>query len=84
MKKSWCILCAGAAAWILATSGSASALAAGTCSADVARLCPDITPGGGRIAACMKQRESQLSERCRAAFLETQARRRQRQVANKM
>jgi len=37
----------------------------GACRADVAKLCKGIQPGGGRIAMCLKQHESELSPGCR-------------------
>jgi hypothetical protein len=35
------------------------------CRADVQKLCKEVQPGGGRIAACMKQHEQELSPGCR-------------------
>jgi hypothetical protein len=40
----------------------------GACRADVEKLCKGIQPGGGRIAMCMKQHESELSPGCREAI----------------
>jgi len=34
------------------------------CGADVLSYCADVLPGGGRVAACMKQNISKLSARC--------------------
>ena len=36
------------------------------CQADVAKLCPDVKPGGGRVAACLRDHDSQLSDSCKA------------------
>jgi Cysteine rich repeat len=41
------------------------------CKADVEKLCADVKPGGGRIAACMKKNEDKLGEGCRQAIADT-------------
>lgn len=41
---------------------------AGACRNDARSLCAQVQPGGGRIVACLKSRESQLSEACRIAL----------------
>jgi Golgi apparatus protein 1 len=38
------------------------------CGPDAARLCQGIPPGQGRILACLKSREAELSPACRAAM----------------
>ncbi len=42
----------------------------GACRADVQKLCKGVQPGGGRIAACLKQHESELSAPCREKIAE--------------
>lgn len=37
----------------------------GACRADVQKLCKGVHPGGGRIAACLKQHESEISPGCK-------------------
>ncbi len=39
------------------------------CKADVARLCPGVQMGGGRIIACLKERKMEVSVGC-AKFLQ--------------
>jgi hypothetical protein len=38
------------------------------CSNDVKTLCKGVQPGGGRIAQCLKQHETELSEPCKKAM----------------
>jgi len=34
------------------------------CKEDIARLCPGVAPGGGRIIGCLKQHENEVSIGC--------------------
>ena len=43
------------------------------CKADVARLCPGVQMGGGRIIACLKSHDAELSPDCKAALAQTPA-----------
>jgi hypothetical protein len=36
-----------------------------SCEADIARLCKDVPMGSGRIQACLKEHETEVSEACR-------------------
>ena len=35
------------------------------CSADYDRLCSNVTPGGGRVLACLAQQKDKLTPACR-------------------
>jgi hypothetical protein len=61
------ILCAG-----LGAAGGASAQEPG-CKSDLAKFCPQAKPGGGQIAACLKQNAAQLSPSCRARVAQMKA-----------
>jgi hypothetical protein len=36
------------------------------CRTDVQQFCQDVKPGGGRIAACMKEHRQDLSQSCKS------------------
>ena len=36
------------------------------CREDVARICPGVKPGGGRIVSCLQSQADQISEGCKA------------------
>jgi hypothetical protein len=46
----------------------------GACKADVERLCPDVSRGGGAIHDCLTEHESELSPECREDLQRTQQR----------
>jgi hypothetical protein len=53
---------------------SAGALAqAPSCKADLAKFCPQAKPGGGQVAACLKQNAAQLSPSCKQRVSQVQA-----------
>jgi|AraplaDrversion2_2_1032049.scaffolds.fasta_scaffold00369_3 hypothetical protein len=47
------------------------------CKADISRLCPGITPGGGRLIECIKAKKDQLSKPCAATIAKVMASRQQ-------
>ncbi|WKW50768.1 cysteine rich repeat-containing protein [Rhodomicrobium lacus] len=38
------------------------------CAADYFKFCSDVTPGGGRIIACLKSHEKELQPACAAGI----------------
>ena len=38
------------------------------CKADAERICPGIAPGGGKLAACLKEHENDVSIGCAKAL----------------
>jgi Cysteine rich repeat len=46
------------------------------CQSDVQQFCNDVSPGGGRIAQCLRQHESQLSATCQAELAQVRSPRR--------
>jgi len=44
---------------------SAALAAQGPCADDVAKLCKDVTPGSGRVLACLKKNEASVSPACK-------------------
>lgn len=51
------------------------------CTDDVAKFCKDVQRGGGRIAACLKQHESDLTPACREHVAKSGQRMRQNRDA---
>ena len=49
----------------LSLPGLALARSQGPCADDAAKLCKDVRPGHGRIARCLKQHQSELSDACK-------------------
>ena len=54
----------------LSGSGSAQAIFA-SCEKDIAKFCQEVTPGHGRLSACLYAHEDQVSLSCDAAIAET-------------
>jgi hypothetical protein len=67
-------LCTFATLWL--TTNGALAQQTGisnACAADIKSLCAGVTPGEGRLQACIKTHSGELSEACRAALLKDAA-----------
>ena len=45
------------------------------CAADFQKNCPGIQPGGGRLAACMKEKRAAFSETCLTTLQRARAQR---------
>ena len=43
------------------------------CKSDVARLCPGVQPGGGRIIGCLKEHQMEVSVGCAKAIQKMKA-----------
>ena len=43
------------------------------CKADVEKLCPGVKPGEGRIVACLKEKQNEVSDGCKAKMKEHKA-----------
>jgi hypothetical protein len=60
--------CGGSARAQEAPEGSGRGAVRAACADDFKRLCSGVTPGGGRIIACMREHEDELSPGCAAAM----------------
>jgi Cysteine rich repeat len=47
------------------------------CRADVQSLCAGVEPGGGRIAACLKENQAKVSAECKAQIQTMMSRKKQ-------
>lgn len=50
-----------------ADDSAAMAVLRAGCTQDAQRLCAGVPPGGGRVLACLEQRQDQLSDQCKQA-----------------
>ena len=61
---------------LLSTSGAMAQMRPGmravaqACKPDIARFCSQVSPGQGRIKACMKEHLPELSEPCKEAMFQ--------------
>lgn len=49
------------------------------CGPDIQNFCSGVTPGGGRIASCLRPHMRELSPECKGQLVEAHARRQQQQ-----
>lgn len=62
-----------AALWTAMSAAAAERSAIQACRADAAALCAGVQPGGGRIAACLRENEAKVSEGCKARLGQIEA-----------
>ena len=73
LLSSLSLACAGfllAGAASAADAPPAAGAVATACKADVEKLCAGITPGDGKIKACMKEHRKELSPDCKKELAE--------------
>jgi hypothetical protein len=68
------VVFAGAAFGQPAGGGRGAVRAA--CQADIAKFCGGVERGGGRVMACMRDHQGDLSDGCRSAMMSARAARR--------
>lgn len=69
LQPRWLILLwLAASAASFAADGSPTAAPTTACRDDARQHCSSARPGGGRLAACLKQHEDKLSDGCRVAL----------------
>ena len=66
--------------WLAAALRKGEQVAAG-CEGDARKLCADVEPGDGRVAACLVRNQSQLSQGCQGALNEVRLKTTQIQAA---
>lgn len=52
--------------WFVAPAAAAERSAMQACRADAQKLCAGVAPGGGRVVACLRTNEAQVSAECKA------------------
>jgi hypothetical protein len=79
MKASLLVLSALAlsASVAMAADQAPATSARASCKGDAATLCPGVQPGGGRVAACLKQNEAKVSPACKDALAKARDRKAQ-------
>jgi hypothetical protein len=59
--------------WFAASAAANERAAMQVCRADAMKLCSGVSPGGGRIAVCLRENESKLSPGCQAQLGQLEA-----------
>ncbi|HBA59985.1 MAG TPA: hypothetical protein DCZ92_04030 [Elusimicrobia bacterium] len=65
MNKNKLTMLVLASGFALALAAPAAAEKKGACAEDTAKFCKDVKPGEGRVKACLKEHEKELSQACR-------------------
>jgi Cysteine rich repeat len=68
MKRISMVFAVGLVAGVFMQSATADVRSA--CAEDVKTLCPNMKPGGGRVAACLKENKDKVSSACKDAIKE--------------
>jgi hypothetical protein len=76
------LIAAGAAAAQQASPPPGVAHVRKLCMADIQRLCPDVQPGHGAIAMCLRDHQNDVSADCRSALQAARERARERHAAD--
>lgn len=69
MGNNWFTFMAIAFCMILGFGADVYAQGGGACAGDIAKFCKDLQPGGGRIANCLKEHQTELSPECQEKWL---------------
>ena len=75
------VLCVAALLASPAMAAPAAGKGQGPCAEDMTKFCKDVQPGGGRIVACMKEHEKDLSAACKQHIAEVKERAKEAQAA---
>jgi len=59
--------------FLFVSSAMAQTGSTGACAADIKKSCANVEPGGGRIATCVKENLTNLSDACKRRFAEVAA-----------
>jgi len=59
--------------FLFVSSALAQTGSTGACAADIKKACANVEPGGGRIATCVKENLTNLSDACKRRFAEVAA-----------